>query len=93
LVLPGWTPTFSFSLPLSLSPNNNRRSKKVRIIFNAKMIYHQRKKEEREGRTAISASGHNQIETFIEWIESVQAHHTFRCTMARHLFTRLLTIP
>ncbi len=42
---------------LYFSLNNNRRSKNVQTIFNVKMIYHQRKKE---GRIAISASGHNQ---------------------------------
>jgi hypothetical protein len=55
-----------FSLSLSLSFNNNHRSKNVRMMYNVKMIYHQRNKEEEEGRTAISASGHNQIETIIE---------------------------
>jgi hypothetical protein len=88
-----WLNTYSlFSLLPFLSFNNNRRSKNVRMMFNVKMIYHQRKKDEGEGRTAISVSGHNQIETIIEWFESMQAHHTLRYTLARHLFTRLLNI-
>jgi len=52
--------------------------KNVQTIFNVKMIYHQRKKVERRAHSNQRVRAITKIEILIEWIESVQTHHTRR---------------